>query len=571
MPSFEHKKLVNRIASLDEVPRNTSEYAAWIEAGGHLSLLRENANGDELIVYASGDHASTFIHAVVVSNEKLSPIDQSDLLHWSCNPYDPIASYVSGLGRKDIWIERDMHGSGSKTLESARQLVFARTFDDRPGDNRIDIEILQEFAHLTGIHWRPEQRAYCRFNELGDVDHVVSTTMRKKNKNGTLVSFRREPLEYYLAASDSVLIRMFDFTLLLHRESFTGWPDGDEDSFHESNDFFYRQKIATGHASYTRGVQIVRPACAKPETFPTMTDEWSGRRDKEYVEFIAHDWRNKRITKISTNPAATTNYFAVEGNSLPFELSPAFFRPEVLLKYKGDRDKYTIGQRNIHCRAAWDLRGYDVNEAGQVHAYICYLRNLPHSEQLYWASHNEPPKASISKRAFVNDFKGEVTHHADPLQDILSIARRWDEKKMPWWNLHEEDLLSRVSRPITASHDEWAEAFMDLSKLIVEGFDVKDLRAKLTEVKLPFGRNDKSLVLIEKLLAARSKSTDTQRLEGLRTVQLIRTKVKGHSGGRRAAELTQDALKQHETFPAHFNHICAIVANELELIDRLLC
>jgi hypothetical protein len=36
-------------------------------------------------------------------------------------------------------------------------------------------------------------------------------------------------------------------------------------------------------------------------------------------------------------------------------LSPAFFRPEVLLKYKADRDKYTVGERDVSCRAAWHL------------------------------------------------------------------------------------------------------------------------------------------------------------------------------------------------------------------------
>ena len=57
------------------------------------------------------------------------------------------------------------------------------------------------------------------------------------------------------------------------------------------------------------------------------------------------------------------------------------------------RDKYTVGERDVQCRAAWYLKGIDVNEAGQVHAYICYLRNLPYSEQLHWASFNEEPKS----------------------------------------------------------------------------------------------------------------------------------------------------------------------------------
>ena len=63
-----------------------------------------------------------------------------------------------------------------------------------------------------------------------------------------------------------------------------------------------------------------------------MRADWFGREDKGYIEFIACDWRNKRITKISTDPMATTNYFEAEETSLPFELSPAFFRPEVYMR-----------------------------------------------------------------------------------------------------------------------------------------------------------------------------------------------------------------------------------------------
>jgi hypothetical protein len=259
-----------------------------------------------------------------------------------------------------------------------------------------------------------------------------------------------------------------------------------------------------------------------------LRDDWFGRGDQGYVEFIACDWRNERVTKISTDPKATTNYFEAKENSLPFELSPAFFRPEVLLKYKGDRDKYTVGPRDIHCCAAWTLRGYDVNEAGQVHAYICYLRNLPYSEQLHWASYNEPPKTGISERAFISDFKGEFSSHTDPLQSVLSIVRRWADINVFWWKLRDKTLLERLSTPRTAGRDEWTEAFMDLSKLIVEGFDMKAIRAKVAEAKMTFEADEKSLVLIEKLLAPRVAPAEFQRLEGLRTVQLIRSKAKGH-------------------------------------------
>ncbi len=121
---------------------------------------------------------------------------------------------------------------------------------------------------------------------------------------------------------------------------------------HFVDQLFYRQKVDPGVASYTTGVQLITPRRPYRAIFDDLR---GGRKDRKYVELIAHDWRNKLIAKISTDPKATTNYFEAHANSLPFELSPAFFRPEVILKYKTDKDKYAVGERDITCRAAWHL------------------------------------------------------------------------------------------------------------------------------------------------------------------------------------------------------------------------
>ena len=78
MPRFSHTKLVDCIAQLDIAPQNATEYASWIKAGGHTDLLRENASGDELVIFAAGPY--TFIDAVVVGEDSLAPLGQDDLL-----------------------------------------------------------------------------------------------------------------------------------------------------------------------------------------------------------------------------------------------------------------------------------------------------------------------------------------------------------------------------------------------------------------------------------------------------------------------------------------------------------
>jgi hypothetical protein len=280
--------------------------------------------------------------------------------------------------------------------------------------------------------------------------------------------------------------------------------------------------------------------------------------------------RHGKVTEVSTDPAATTNYFQAHENDLPYEVTPAFFRPEVLSKYKTDREKYTVDDRELRCRASWRLRAYDVNDAGQVFAYICYLRNLPYSEQLHWKSFNEAPKAAISERAFINDFKGEFVTFRNPRAEMLSILERWQARKTEWWTLRDEDLLHRANPPISSSKDEWGEAIMDLSKLVVEGFEIKHLRTTLTKMGKTYDNADGSIALLERIVTARDPSRNPATLAGLRSVQHIRSKVKGHSGSSEGKALAQEALAKHGTYADHFKCSCQMVADDLRDIESVL-
>lgn len=564
MPSFDHKKLKEKILALDTPPGETEAFRRWVKAGEHLSFLKSNARMDEIVVYGSGPYS--FIHSIVVPNDHLDGAVDDDLLRWSCNPYTSIASYVSGGSRKSMWVERGGHGRGSKLLDTGTDLIFARTFEGWSGTGSTYHELNQEYAHLTGIHWRPEEQAYCRFDGNGDLRHVVSSTVRDGN-DISLVTFTWEELEEYLSISNQSLVRMYDFTLL-KRDQFLAWPDVAEELHRESDEFFYRQR-GSGDAAYTRGIQIIRPRRAAGEVSKDVSDGWSGRRNKQYAEFLAHDWRNKRLVRISTDPKATTNYFEAEGNDKPFELSPAFFRPEVLSKYKTDREKYTVKDREVSCRAAWHLRGYDVNEAGQIHVYICDLRNLPYSEQLHWQSFNVEPKTGISERAFVNDFEGNFVTFTHPREEIMSIARRWQERSVGWWKLRDPDLLNRANVPLTSSKDEWSEAVMDITKIVIEGFDTKAIREQLDKVGMTYEKDDRTITLLEKLLNFGRHTDDPFPLEGLREAQRIRSKIGGHTKGTEAQQILQAAVSEHSSFTEHFTNLCKRIAAELEAIGLI--
>ncbi len=546
---------------MDTLPADQSAYLSWVRANAHIQFLEENAHSDELVIYAAGRY--TFIHSLLVPRTQLLPLDKADLVSWNCTPFTLAASYVTYGTSREICVDRD-GDRGAECLRDATNPIFIRDFEGERGKNRTRIELNQELAHLEGVHWLSEHGSYARYDSSGDLEHVFSITTRADDEIA-LVTCKRSALELYLAATDQSLVRLFDFSLIDHA-TFVSW-EGDEVFIDSSDTLFYRQRV-TGRSGYTRGVQIVDEQRPRDQIFDDAQARWSGNdQPKEYVEFLAHDWRNQVVTKISTDPIATTNYFEAESNTLPYETSPAFFKPEVLLKYKADKDKYTLSERQISCRAAWHLSTYDINDAGQVHTYICYLCHLPYNEQLHWLAHNEPPKANVSERAITTDFKGEFSSSIEPLEALKLLAQEWANQRVPWWNLGEQELLERVSVPVTSSRDEWAESFMDLAKLIVEGFSGREIRKVLERQEIEYEKTDGSIALLKKLVNHASEPAESIELSGLRSVQSLRTSVKGHRGSDKN-KIATDTIKRYGSFAAHFRSVCEDVLEDMKVISE---
>jgi len=559
-----HQALLDRIRSVSMCPADEASFDTWIMARSHLAVLAQNSTEDELIVYAAAE--SFFVDTAIVPRAGFAHADQTDLVNWSSHP-GPVVGYSTSVDDGPFTIDRGNSFDEPKLLEAATRLVYPRGFVGLKTDDSYYMEISQEYLHLSECHWRPERGAYCRFDENGDFDPIISVSIQ--DAGVTLVSFSRESLEEYLAASDSLLVQLFDLTLT-RPGRFGGWPDFTPPQVCDSNPaLVFKQRIFPEFGSYARGYQFVHVS-PSDEVWARQRERWFGRGAKEGVEFWADDWRNSSVTKISTRPGATANYFNAEGTTLPFELSPAYFRPEVLNKYTADPDKYTVENRSIHCRGAWTLRGYGVNDAGQVSAYICYLRNLPYQEQLYWQSFNERPKAGLPDDVIRPDFHGAFPSKDPPLSRVEYVLRGWNREGRSWWKVRNQRVLDALRVPRGDSSQEWASAFQALAAAVVEGFLVRPIRRLLEDRGVEFETEDQSIALLEKAIAAadiKGTQGDSIRLEGLREAQRIRSKVAAHAGGSVAETLKRDALSSYGTFAGHFEAACDRIANELADVD----
>jgi hypothetical protein len=480
----------------------------------------------------------------------VTPVDVEDLMGWNVDPYSSWGIAIDFSEPRAARISPPLDHTGSKTLDQGEQLVFARQFDGRPGEKHY-YEILQKFTHIFGIHFMEERQAYCRLDERGDLEdmiRIVETPGKGEAFATNAVVFNRVLLDQYLCLTDSVLVRMFDFTRYLPGH-FNGWRDGHDSQFRSDGDLHYRLHVEPGYGSYARGFQIVCPLATKEEVSRSFDYR---KEEQQYASFIAQDWKNKVIREISCAPGQTANYF--RPSDLPFETSPAFFRPEVLLKYKADSEKYRLAGRSISCRGGWSLQTYDINDAGQVHTYLVYLGNLPFQEQLYWKSYNEAPKGSISDRAFTTDFEGNWDLEYDPLNSINVIVGDLHSDQVPWWTLRSEGLREQLHYPVTSSADEWANEILHLDQLIVEGFETRWLRSKAQSMgrvpNVSFG----SLRLVEECLIALGVGEDDAKdtVAPLKETHHLRSKVKGHASGKEAAAIRKQILKEHGAYKEHF-------------------
>jgi len=553
------------VSPITKEPVNEGDFKTWIEQREVIPFLEREIEDKDIIIYASLPFA--FIHAVLVQNVRLEKETIDDLLLWDSNPFSTWGLVASS---EDAWIEGPLKGNQSKILREGEQIIFIRGFEGVDTLRRY-YEIEQKISHVLGLHFMPERNAWCRLDQHGDIEDVVKIIELNelpKKESGTIVTFRRSALGEFTSLCNYTLCRMFDFTRY-KKGSFSGWRGSNQAiPFENGTDIFGTLVVEKGNGSYSRGIQVKNISVSKEEIVNKAWGRSQSEESRQYVTFIAQDWKNKKIAEISCDPSCLANYFME--SELPFELTPAFFRPEVLLKYKSDRDKYQLEERSIGCRGSWYLETFDVNEAGQVHTYLGYLNRLPYEEQLHWKQYNETPKAPLSRRTIATDFRGQWYEEYNPLSSLKNKLSDLHRDDVGWWTLRGEYTLEKVLYPFTSSPDEWADEILNLDQLIVEGFDEKWLKRKSTEL----GRNpdikSRGLKLIEECLIGFGFDEDHAHsiMSPLHELHNLRSKLRGHASGDEAAELRKIALKKFGSYRQHYIDLCARCDESLGIIAQ---
>jgi len=543
---------ITELKALNEIPK--ADPASWlVSAEDSVAFLKANSANDYIVIYASG--SSVLIHGVLALKEKVTPADGADLQNSNIPMPDDSwciqRAWGGGEGHR-IYLEAPLSFS-SKSFQGGEKLIFRRPFTGVT-QGPSPIELSQKLVHSLDLHYLSERNAYCRLDSRGDIEDVIKVVQLNKGSTWDyldVVTILRKDLDTFMALSDTCLVLRFDFTRV-RWGSFGGW--GEIKRYNQDElDLFYHGGT-DGQGSYCNGAMIVRPRLDVDDLLRAWKDE-ENPSNRKYATFKIYDRKNGINVEKSCAPEFLSNYF--QKSDLPWEISPAFFRPEVLHRFKADPEKYTLEERSISCRNAWYLKTYDINEAGQVHTYIGYLADLPYEEQLYWQAFNEWPKGPISARAHQTDIVGDWHRAYEPLSELKHTVFLLDATPPSWWKSRGSALSDAVRYPATDSVKEWGDEVLALDQYLVEGFLLKPLRELAEAGGRSIDQKWAPLRLLQEVLISKGLTESEAKaiVLPMQKLHALRTEVRGHATTEKKRKAESEARMFFGSLRAHFTHV----------------
>lgn len=235
------------------------------------------------------------------------------------------------------------------------------------------------------------------------------------------------------------------------------------------------------------------------------------------------------------DPEQLANYFG-KNPSAPHYLTPVHFRPEVLQKYFGDPEKYSVEDGYLRCGSLWGLR-LDNDHKGYLTVFLGDLgRDLTNGERDYWKSFNIPPEGpGISA---VNLKRGFMAEFADPTQpslrfkELFSYFQREHHKQQGWTffkDLTDQDrhFFDALRVPLTRGPAEFDSQVLALTKVIVDSLNEEEIEKRVTTLV----EGDKGIAKLEKFLVSKNLVGHDTHIQFLKSLQRLRSTGVAHRKG----------------------------------------
>lgn len=244
-----------------------------------------------------------------------------------------------------------------------------------------------------------------------------------------------------------------------------------------------------------------------PESFKTIIFS----EDRIYENFIIGVDENGNKIEFSCDEAKLANYFG-KNKENPHYLTPVFFKKEVLDKYYGNPEKYSVNDGSVSCNGLWSLR-MDNSHNNIVAVFLGDLGHLSNDEQKYWKLYNISDgkiSASSFKRNFMAEFCDPDSADLFFKQAFKMFQENW-HKHFGWYlflplKKGDEHFFDTLRIPTKESQQEFDGLVQSITKIMIDSINTKEIKKFM--VKDTDTEESKNLVKKEFVLITQGENKD---------------------------------------------------------------
>lgn len=418
---------------------------------------------------------------------------------------------------------------------AAEPLVLVREYS---GFRDSHTEISEEFRFFHNLYHEKRRNEYLKLDESGKEEAVIRF-------QGETVLIRLKEIRQFLSIKESHLVLFFDYIRYSNFDISTIPEENRKDKYFDDK-IFYQFGIneASNHTgykamSYLRGKKIISPYRKSKSGF------WPYSEDKVeiYQEFQINETPDGDPITFTCDPDKLANSFGVNPDAPEF-LTPVYFTRDVLQRYYGDSDRFSVEDSYLRCVGSWGLR-MDNNHENIVIVFLGYLgRDLPEKEREYWKVFNIAPRGALSATTSMRDLLGVPF---DPQGLDLKFKQRYRQLNQKWqekygWSLFRELALADVYSfknlrvPINNSQSEFDLQILALTKVLIDALNEHEIKKNISSA---LKENEKGITKFEKMLKEKEIGDYEVEIALLRNIQELRSSGVAHLKGSTYSKLVK--------------------------------
>ncbi len=349
------------------------------------------------------------------------------------------------------------------------------------------VELSQDFRVLMNMHERyisPTERCFVIDNENGDWDKVAEI-------KGVSIRIKLALLRKYLALRKMNLLLFFD-EMRYSQQSFQelGLPPV-FNQIEKGPDYIYNYtSLIDCHSDGNKSGGWIMGKCVLRYREKDYNQDSFEQDEKQYANFIYGYDEDGEPKLHSCKKDTLSNYFVANGDN-PLEMTPIFFKKEVLDKYYSNPNKYTVSDGAVGCEGSWSMY-VDNDHRNYVIVPLVYLGYLEYSEQLYWKGYNVAPEKEMgfSKTAYNRWIEGIF---CNPMFPDLHFKYRFKMFNKKWekqfgWPLFlplidEDEHRYKTLHCLTTenNHSDFDEQILSMTKLVIDSLNQKNLQSEIDD------------------------------------------------------------------------------------------